>query len=48
MILATDEIVSVIQDKIRDYEKQLEVDEIGYVVENIKQSVDEIRNIMKY
>ena len=32
MILATDEIVSVIQDKIRDYEKQLEVDEIGYVV----------------
>ncbi|HHV19879.1 MAG TPA: F0F1 ATP synthase subunit alpha [Thermoanaerobacterales bacterium] len=32
MILATDEIVSVIQDKIRDYEKYLEVNEIGYVI----------------
>lgn len=32
MTLVTDEIVSVIKDKIRDYEKQLEVDEVGYVV----------------
>lgn len=32
MILATDEIVSVIQDKIKNYDKQLEVDETGYVM----------------
>ena len=32
MVLVTDEIDSVIQDKIRDYEKRLKVDEIGYVM----------------
>lgn len=32
MNLAPDEIISVIEDKIRGYEKHLEVDEIGYVM----------------